>query len=428
MPTGGFFVYADMLAHSARDSERVLPRRARAARRRDHAGHRLRPPSRATSTCASRTRSARRSSRTASRGSRAICRAAADSRASHADVAAACRDHRRRCASSSRALRRSPAAAVELLLAGRGGPARHPARARSRSPRCIAESPTIRAEGSGSRACRRSARSRARELALPDNAATRATPTSAGRSSSGTCSRRRSSRSSRGSGASRSPAASATAATSTRPTRAPRRRGSRRRATTCTSAACPRIRRSAISTTRCCRRSSAGREVEVARLVFHELAHQVVYVKDDTPFNESFAVAVEEAGRRALARARRRGTPGARSPPIRAQRAVARRVPRADRATRARELTALYASDAPRRRASARRKAAVFAAMRADYERAKAGEPGLAGYDRWFAGHDGRGRTTRASRPSRCTPTRCRQFRGAARGGGRRPRRGSTRG
>lgn len=34
----------------------------------------------------------------------------------------------------------------------------------------------------------------------------------------------------------------------------------------------------------------------LARLVFHELSHQVVYVKDDTQFNESFATAVEEAG------------------------------------------------------------------------------------------------------------------------------------
>ncbi len=38
------------------------------------------------------------------------------------------------------------------------------------------------------------------------------------------------------------------------------------------------------------------REVELARLIFHELAHQVVYVKDDTSFNESFATAVEEEG------------------------------------------------------------------------------------------------------------------------------------
>lgn len=37
-------------------------------------------------------------------------------------------------------------------------------------------------------------------------------------------------------------------------------------------------------------------EVELARLIFHELAHQVVYVQDDSMFNESFATAVEEAG------------------------------------------------------------------------------------------------------------------------------------
>jgi predicted aminopeptidase len=37
-------------------------------------------------------------------------------------------------------------------------------------------------------------------------------------------------------------------------------------------------------------------EGELARILFHELAHQVVYVNDDTMFNESFATAVERAG------------------------------------------------------------------------------------------------------------------------------------
>jgi predicted aminopeptidase len=37
-------------------------------------------------------------------------------------------------------------------------------------------------------------------------------------------------------------------------------------------------------------------ESQVARLVFHELAHQLVYAKNDTTFNESFAVVVEEEG------------------------------------------------------------------------------------------------------------------------------------
>ena len=37
-------------------------------------------------------------------------------------------------------------------------------------------------------------------------------------------------------------------------------------------------------------------EGELARLIFHELAHQVVYAADDTMFNESFATAVERLG------------------------------------------------------------------------------------------------------------------------------------
>jgi len=37
-------------------------------------------------------------------------------------------------------------------------------------------------------------------------------------------------------------------------------------------------------------------EGELARLIFHELAHQVVYAKDDTSFNESFATTVERVG------------------------------------------------------------------------------------------------------------------------------------
>jgi len=37
-------------------------------------------------------------------------------------------------------------------------------------------------------------------------------------------------------------------------------------------------------------------EGEMARMIFHELAHQVLYVKDDTLFNESFATAVERLG------------------------------------------------------------------------------------------------------------------------------------
>ncbi len=45
-------------------------------------------------------------------------------------------------------------------------------------------------------------------------------------------------------------------------------------------------------------------DAELARLLFHELAHQVAYVKDDSSFNESFAVVVEREGLR-----RWQGTP-----------------------------------------------------------------------------------------------------------------------
>lgn len=37
-------------------------------------------------------------------------------------------------------------------------------------------------------------------------------------------------------------------------------------------------------------------DVELARLIFHELSHQVVYARDDTAFNESFATTVEREG------------------------------------------------------------------------------------------------------------------------------------
>src|SRR5207247_122470 len=37
-------------------------------------------------------------------------------------------------------------------------------------------------------------------------------------------------------------------------------------------------------------------DAQLARLIFHELAHQVVYAGGDSTFNESFAVVVEEEG------------------------------------------------------------------------------------------------------------------------------------
>jgi predicted aminopeptidase len=121
-------------------------------------------------------------------------------------------------------------------------------------------------------------------------------------------------------------------------------------------------------------------ETEVARLIFHELAHQILYVKSDSVFNESFATAVEEAG---LAR-----WIAQRHDPKLAQQAARTDRLRAKfrdlvRTTRAR-LSEIYGStlsDDDKRRG----KAVALAAMKAAYDSEKAGEPGLGGYDRWFA-------------------------------------------
>ena len=122
-------------------------------------------------------------------------------------------------------------------------------------------------------------------------------------------------------------------------------------------------------------------EGELARLIFHELTHQVAYAADDTTFNESFAVAVERiGGRRWLTQ---HATPEVRA----ASEATERRREDFRRLTlRYRgELEALYGGpldDAAKRE----RKAAVMAALRADYEALKQTTWGAyAGYDGWFA-------------------------------------------
>jgi predicted aminopeptidase len=117
----------------------------------------------------------------------------------------------------------------------------------------------------------------------------------------------------------------------------------------------------------------------LARLIFHELAHQVVYVRDDSVFNESFAVAVEQEGMR---------------------RWLARYGSEQDRATSAlvaqrREqflelidnyrghLNTLYRSGMSAEEMRAR-KSALFDRMGEDYRALKASWGGFAGYDRWF--------------------------------------------
>ncbi|MDE1950088.1 MAG: aminopeptidase [Burkholderiales bacterium] len=119
---------------------------------------------------------------------------------------------------------------------------------------------------------------------------------------------------------------------------------------------------------------------ELARLIFHELAHQEAYAADDTMFNESFAVAVQRLGSSRWLQAH--GDAAARAADARSS---ARREDfQALTLAWRKKLQALYtsrASDADKRR----RKAELMAAMRADYARMKTERwGGYAGYDAWF--------------------------------------------
>lgn len=120
-------------------------------------------------------------------------------------------------------------------------------------------------------------------------------------------------------------------------------------------------------------------ETELARLIFHELAHHVVYVKDDTAFNESFAVAVELEGvRRWLARS------GTRAQLAEFEAAQERRRDFLELFGRYREiLQALYAQTLTETEMRAG-KVDAFARMREDYARLRERWGGFAGYDRWF--------------------------------------------
>ena len=123
-----------------------------------------------------------------------------------------------------------------------------------------------------------------------------------------------------------------------------------------------------------------GTEGQLAGLVFHELAHQVVFVGGDTTFNESFATTVEREGvRRWLAS---NGNDASRQ-------AYAEF---AQRRTQFLQLLLKYrqllqqnfasdANDATKRE----RKQQLFAELRRDYGELKASWGGFGGYDRFFA-------------------------------------------
>lgn len=107
---------------------------------------------------------------------------------------------------------------------------------------------------------------------------------------------------------------------------------------------------------------------EIARLVFHELAHQVAYARDDATFNESFATAVEEEGMRRWLAVEADAAERAASAAFAGRRRAVMRLFHAARRT----LEAAYAGPAGEdaRRAA---KAAAFARLESDYRALRAG-------------------------------------------------------
>ncbi len=123
-------------------------------------------------------------------------------------------------------------------------------------------------------------------------------------------------------------------------------------------------------------------DAELAKLIFHELSHQVAYADDDTTFNESFATAVERIGGRRWLQQQPQGGEALR---LLAQHEQRQQDFRELTQRYRSELQALYgssSSDEDKRR----RKAELMSRLRGEYDVLKAERwAGYAGYDPWFA-------------------------------------------
>lgn len=121
-------------------------------------------------------------------------------------------------------------------------------------------------------------------------------------------------------------------------------------------------------------------DAELARMIFHELAHQVAYVPGDSTFNESFATAVEEAGLERWLELY--GNEAMRAAYV--QYNARRQEFLALLLTHRNMLEQLYAENSSVRHKRAR-KARIFEHLQSEYQQLKISWGGYAGYDRWFA-------------------------------------------
>ncbi len=122
-------------------------------------------------------------------------------------------------------------------------------------------------------------------------------------------------------------------------------------------------------------RSQAG----LARILFHELAHQVLYVEDDTMFNESFATAVEQEGIRRWALATN-------NPQAYEEYLVSRKRETAFAThvmTYRNQLKKIYLEEIPLAEKRSQKEETINA-FRAQYQKLKQQWHGYSGYDAWF--------------------------------------------
>jgi predicted aminopeptidase len=121
-------------------------------------------------------------------------------------------------------------------------------------------------------------------------------------------------------------------------------------------------------------------DVELAAIIFHELTHQLLYVPNDSSFNEALATTVEEEGVRRWLRAQGREKDLAKHL---LQREHYLKVVDLMTETRA-ELRAIYAAGLPPQ-AMRERKRAAFLALRASFAQLQAQWGGHAPFEAWFA-------------------------------------------